>query len=80
MRFKLSEAVWNFAYPMVAVVCECFLKSCSSLEETRRYQENAQIPRPMCVEVLLMISMLSWSRLWWMKDSLSDKKDRKKIG
>ena len=36
----------DIAYPMVAIDCEDLLKSCSSLEDTRRDQMNAQIPRP----------------------------------
>ena len=72
-------AAQDFAYPMLAVVCENWLKSCSSLEDTRRDQENAQIPRPMCVEVLWMISMEDQSNGWWVMNSLSDEEEEKKF-
>lgn len=46
MSTMRAQAVMDFAYPIVTVDRKVVLKSCSSLEETRRNQENAQIPRP----------------------------------
>ena len=53
------------------------MKTCSSLEDTRRNRENTQIPRPKCVEVLFDDQYADGEQ-WVVGDGLTERRRKKR--